>query len=185
MNLFVKTLDSYLKKEWSETQRHESGSREARFIVQSMGPSEVFELFSSLEEYKCQQQQQHSLKCYFRVASGLWKDWCKEEGQEENLQKVMEDHGAIGTNNERFWIDEEDKLTWYRNRTVSDEKVDTLIVVLVGLNHATDQGGLSDFHIVDESGVWACRSATRADSGWPLRDSSSLTSSQGIMPLSQ
>jgi DNA phosphorothioation-dependent restriction protein DptH len=155
MNLFVKTLDSYLKKEWSETQRHESGSREARFIVQSIGPSEVFKLFSSLEEYKCQQQQQHSLKCYFRVASGLWKDWCKEEGQEEKLQKVMEDHGAIGENNERLWIDEEDKLTWYRNRTVSDEKVDTLIVVLVGLNHATDQGGLSDFHIIDDSGVWA------------------------------
>ena len=53
MNLLVKTLDSYLKKEWSETQRHEPGSLEARFIIQSMGPSEVFELFSSLEEYKC------------------------------------------------------------------------------------------------------------------------------------
>ncbi|CAI4148611.1 conserved hypothetical protein [Alteromonas macleodii] len=155
MNLLVKTLDSYLKKEWSETQRHEPGSLEARFIIQSMGPSEVFELFSSLEEYKCQQQQQHSLKCYFRIASGLWKDWCKVDGQEDELQKVMEGYGAIGPNRERLWIDEEDKLTWYRNRTVSDEKVDTLIVVLVGLNHATDQGGLSDFHIVDESSVWA------------------------------
>lgn len=155
MNLFVKTLDSYLKEEWRVAQKNESGSREARFIIQSMGPSEVFELFSSLEEYKCQQQQKHSLKCYFRVASGLWKDWCKEEGQENKLQTAMEMHGAIGTNNERLWIDEEDKLTWYRNRTVSDENVDTLIVVLVGLNHATDQGGLSDFHIVDESGVWS------------------------------
>ena len=76
MNLLVKTPDSYLKKEWSETQRHEPGSLEARFIIQSIKfPSEVFELFSSLEEYKCQQQQQHSLKCYFRIASGLWKDW--------------------------------------------------------------------------------------------------------------
>lgn len=154
MNLFVKTLDNYLKKQWRETQGHESGSREARFIVQSMGPSEVFELFSSLEEYEFQQQQKHSIKCYFRVASGLWKDWCKEEGQELKLQNAMEKYGSIGTNNELFWIDEEDKLTWYRNRTVSDEKVDTLIVVLVGLNHATDQGGLSDFHIIDETSMW-------------------------------
>ncbi|WXG55015.1 MAG: hypothetical protein RNU03_10210 [Candidatus Sedimenticola sp. (ex Thyasira tokunagai)] len=73
---------------------------------------------------------------------------------EAKLHQEMATLGALGSNGRRLWIDEEDRLTWYRNRTTRDEGVDGLVVVLVGLNHATDQGGLADFHRVDETRVW-------------------------------
>lgn len=155
MNLFVKSLDDYLKQACNDTLNSDLGKREARFIVQSMGPEEVFELFSSFEEYKLEQQKTHSLKCYLKVSTGLWKEWCREGSEvTATLVQKMAAMGAIGDNGECLWIDEEDKLTWYRNRTVNDEHVDNLIIILVGLNHATDQGGLSDFHQVDEFRVW-------------------------------
>lgn len=155
MNLFVKSLDDYLKQACNKTLNLDLDKREARFIVQSMGPDELLELFSSLEEYKLEQQKQHSLKCYFRVSTGLWQDWCSQGSEATStLMQKMASMGAIGDDGECFWIDKEDKLTWYRNRTVNDENVDNLIIVLVGLNHATDQGGLADFHKVDEARIW-------------------------------
>ncbi|MEZ8965069.1 hypothetical protein BCS96_09180 [Vibrio breoganii] len=155
MNLFVKSLDDYLKQACNETLSSNLEKREARFIVQSMGAEEVFQLFSSLEEFRLEQQKHQSLKCYFRVATGLWNEWCSESSvTRSTLVQKMDSLGAVSEDGECFWIDEEDKLTWYRNRTVSDEEVDNLIIVLVGLNHATDQGGLSDFHKVDEARIW-------------------------------
>lgn len=155
MNLFVSSLDDYLKHACNEMLQSDFETREARFIVQSMGSDDVFSLFSSLENYKLEQQKHHSIKCYFRVAAGLWQEWCQKPNAESVLKNKMAQLGAIGDNGECVWIDEDDKLTWYRNRTVSDEQVDNLIIVLVGLNHATDQGGLSDFHRLDEARVWS------------------------------
>ncbi|KKO48095.1 hypothetical protein VT06_13375 [Arsukibacterium sp. MJ3] len=154
MNLFVKSLDDYLKESCIQMLHSNLQSREARFIVQSMGPEEAFELFASLENFQLEQQKNHSLKCYLRISTGLWNEWCRELGGDQELQQTMSKLGAIGFEGERLWIDEEDKLTWYRNRTVHDEGTENLIIVLVGLNHATDQGGLSDFHKVDEAKIW-------------------------------
>ncbi|GLP97001.1 type IV secretion system DNA-binding domain-containing protein [Paraferrimonas sedimenticola] len=153
MNLFVKSLDEYLKMEWASTLEQNRESKEARFIIQSMGPNEVFQLFASLEAAMLEQQKHQSVKYYFKVASGLWNDWCESESA-QTLDNKMGSFGGLGPSGKRNWIDEEDKLTWYRNRTLADEKTDCLIVVLVGLNHATDQGGLSDFHQVDERRLW-------------------------------
>lgn len=154
MNLFVSSLDDYLRHSCNEMLQSNLETREARFIVQSMSSDDVFALFSSLENYKLEQQKQHSLKCYFRVATGLWQEWCRKPNAESVLKNKMAQLGAIDDDGKCLWIDEDDKLTWYRNRTVKDEQVDNLIIVLVGLNHATDQGGLSDFHRLDEARVW-------------------------------
>lgn len=160
MNLFVKSLDDYLKQACNEMLQSDLKLREARFIVQSLGPDDVFALFSSLDDYKLEQQKERSLKCYFRVATGLWQEWCREPNAEAALKEKMAKLGAIGDDGEYLWIDEDDKLTWYRNRTVSDEQVDNIIIVLVGLNHATDQGGLSDFHRLDEARIWGSMGRT-------------------------
>jgi DNA phosphorothioation-dependent restriction protein DptH len=111
-------------------------------------------LFQALDAHRLTWVQQQSIACYFRVATNLWRDWCPSPEMEERLHQEMAALGALGPNGERRWIDEEDRLTWYRNRTTGDEGVDGLVVVLVGLNHATDQGGLADFHRVDESRIW-------------------------------
>jgi len=153
MTLYIQSLVKYLICEWDRVLKDSGGSKEARFIVQSLDPYGTFLLFSALEEHRITWLTHNKIECHFRVATGLWEDWGKTH-QIQDLDQRMDECGSIGEQGERLWIDEEDRLTWYRNRTVFDEKVDGLVVVLVGLNHATDQGGLSDFHQVDEARIW-------------------------------
>lgn len=154
MNLYIESLADYLKHEWDRTLQAADGSHEARFIVESLDPEGVFALFQSLNAHRLTWVQQQSIACHFRVATNLWRDWCDPPDMEARLDKQMAELGALGTNAERLWIDEEDRFTWFRNRTARDEHSDGLVVILVGLNHATDQGGLADFHRVDESRIW-------------------------------
>lgn len=128
------------------------GVKEARFIVESLDPFSTFELLSALEAHRLQGLQPHRLECHFRVAKKLWAEWCQREG-EDALKKAMSARGAVTENGALKWIDQDDRLTWYRNRTLPDNK-DGLVVVLLGFNHASDQGGLANFHLVDENRVW-------------------------------
>jgi DNA phosphorothioation-dependent restriction protein DptH len=154
MNLYVHFLKKYIVDEWDKCLADVERSNELRFIVQSMGSEETFELFNALDQHRLSWLQNSNVQCYFKVATQLWRDWCRVEGEEAKLQKKMEELNAITSTGERIWIDEDDKLTWYRNRTTQDESADALVVVLVGLSHATDQGGLADFHKVDEERIW-------------------------------
>ena len=139
MNLYIESLAEYLMREWDRTLKAPDGSHEARFIVESLDPDSVFKLFQSLDAHRLTWLQQQTIACHFRVATNLWHDWCATS-EEIQLHQKMADLGALGSNGELLWIDEEDRLTWYRNRTTLDEGTDVLVVVLVGLNHATDQG---------------------------------------------
>lgn len=155
MNLYIESLIEYLKGEWDHVLMVSDGPREARFIIQSLDPESVFAVFKALDDHRLFWLQKQNIKCCFRVATGLWREWSRDPDAEAQLHQKMAVLGAIGPNGERYWIDEEDRLTWYRNRTIQDyEGVDGLVVVLVGLNHATDQGGLADFHRVDEARIW-------------------------------
>jgi DNA phosphorothioation-dependent restriction protein DptH len=140
MNLFIDDLGRYLRQEWDRVLRGGTGSGEARFIVQSLDPNGTLDLFTMLDAHRRVWEQQRTIRCYFRVATGLWQAW-EAAGAADVAVQALRAQG---------WIDEDDQLTWYRNRMAADELVDALVVVLVGLNHATDQGGLADFHQVDE-----------------------------------
>ena len=154
MNLHIESLANYLKHEWDRALVASDGTHEVRFIVESLNPEGVFALFQALDAHRLVCLQRQSIACHFRVATNLWRDWCATPGAEAQLHEKMKELGALGQDGERLWIDEEDRLTWYRNRTNQDEGTEGLVVVLVGLNHATDQGGLADFHRVDESRIW-------------------------------
>ena len=145
MNQFVESLANYLKEEWNQTLNTADGPKEARFILQSLDPKNAYSLFSDLDEYRLKWLQGKTLDCHFRVATGLWRAW--GEAASPALNPVLAQMRQNG------WIDEEDRLTWYRNLT-RPAGVDGLVVVLVGLDHASDQGGLADFHTVDEQRVW-------------------------------
>ena len=155
MNLYIESLAEYLTEHAESVLGSTTLTKEARFIVQSLAPGEVFQLFSKLDEFRLAQEQKQNIKSYFRVATKLWEEWLKHETS-HSLDTQLQELGGLSSDGQRLWIDEEDKLTWYRNRTVSDEAegADALLIVLVGLNHATDQGGLSDFHKVDDQNLW-------------------------------
>ena len=141
MNLFVEELTEYVIEAWGKAFQAKAGQREARFILQSLGPLETLALFERLDSHAQDHYAPTQTRCYFRTAKALWEAW-------DRSSKNAQD--AIASLEGRGWIDQADQLTWYRNRLARDEGTDGLVVVLVGLNHATDQGGLSDFHVVDE-----------------------------------
>ncbi len=152
MNLFTETLAGYLKEEWARVMTSSDGVKEARFVVESLEPYSAFKLFNALEDYRLGSLQQGQLECHFKVAKNLWSVWCQRVG-DTALQDAMRKQGGIASNGSFKWIDLDDRLTWYRDRTLPDDK-DGLIVVLLGLNHATDRGSLADFHLVDENRLW-------------------------------
>jgi DNA phosphorothioation-dependent restriction protein DptH len=153
MSLYIQTLASYIKEELDKTTSDVNYLNESRFIVQSLPPREVFELFKVLEGYQLEKSKVHSIKGYYKVASGLWLEWLNKRSETE-INDMKSHYVTASIQDSGSWIDFDDRLTWYRNRTLVDENVDKLVVVLVGLNHATDQGGLSDFHVVDEDKIW-------------------------------
>ena len=154
MNLFVEDLADYLIGEWTRIQNAKTGTREARFIIESLSPDNTFQLLATLEEKRLQASQSSRLECHFKVAKGLWDAWQIHSGESrESLIRKMQDLGGVDADGTLRWIDEADRLTWYRNLTKPKDK-DTLIVVLIGLGHTSDQGGLADFHLLDESRIW-------------------------------
>ncbi|RKT46609.1 type IV secretion system DNA-binding domain-containing protein [Thiocapsa rosea] len=152
MNLFVDSLAEYLAGEWDRVLSESDGPREARFIIQSLSPVNTFDLFATLEEHRVAWSKHSRIECHFKVAAGLWNDW-RQEYSQADLDQELAAHGAPGAGDELGWIDLDDHLTWYRNRTRSPE-MEGLVVVLLGLNHASDQGGLANFHVVDEGRLW-------------------------------
>ena len=150
MSLYIETIFNYLK---NEIEKSPHKSQETRFIIQSLPPEESFKLFSLLESFELELLKNSTVKSYLKVASGLWSEWLSSYSETE-LKKLKQSHVKGAILDSGNWIDLEDKLTWYRNRTVVDEDVDLLNIILIGLNHTTDQGGLSDFHLVDETRLW-------------------------------
>ncbi|WP_020160012.1 ATP-binding protein [Methylobacter marinus] len=165
MNLFVESLASYLKQEWDKALNLNNGPKEALFILQSLSPENTFSLFNELEEHRKRWMQRQPLQCHFRVAAGLWRDW-QLSTPSDALDRSMARLGGIEPNGERRWIDEADRLTYYRNLRADGDNA--IVVVLLGFNHATDQGGQADFHRVDELRLWQ-QTMGRSFEGWVRR----------------
>lgn len=152
MNLFTQTLKAHLIEEWERAMSSPDSEKKAIFIVESLDPDNTIELFSALEDFRLKSQLNKQLECHFKVAKNLWLEWCKRQG-EDSLRKKMAVRGTVDENSHLKWIDQDDRLTKWRNEPIS-AGVDGLVVVLLGFNHASDQGGLADFHMVDENRVW-------------------------------
>jgi DNA phosphorothioation-dependent restriction protein DptH len=160
MNLFVEALADHITSTWDHGLKSE-GAREVRFILQSLGPAETLSLFEKLTAHAEKHYTAASTGCFFRTAKGLWDAWKEASGTAQGVMKRLQAQG---------WIDEKDQLTKYRNLLAKDEGKEALVVILVGLNHATDQGGLADFHVVDERRIaqgLGGGASTRGSSGSP------------------
>ena len=72
MNLYIEDVQTYLINAWDKIILTEGGSKEARFIVESLSSGDTFQLFAKLEEHRLQLSQKLDLECHFKVAKGLW-----------------------------------------------------------------------------------------------------------------
>ena len=153
MNLYLEEITNYLTSAWDEIISDQAGSRTACFILESLPPSQTFEILAKVEEhYRHQLKNRPTLQRHFKVATGLWSAWLKTHSRAELISQMKAYH-AVGADDELLWIDEHDRLTYFRNITRNSNE-EGLLTVLIGLNHTTDQGGLSDFKRVDESLIW-------------------------------
>jgi len=160
MNLYIEAVSDYLINEWNRIQQNNHGTQEARFIVESLSPEHTFILINKLEKHLLLVSQNSTVDCHFKVAKGLWDTWLKQPNVIRNsLINLMNIYGGVAQDGCLRWIDEEDKLTYYRNLT-KDEGKDALVVVLIGLDHTSDQGGLADFHLINESKIWEALGST-------------------------
>ena len=139
--LFLSSYKTYLITTIDSSFRQ---TDEVRIISQSMMPSQVLAIFLTIQErYPLTQ----SFKSYLKVASGLIN-----HRQTLNLDALEKE--ALASLEANGWLDKEDKLTWYRNRTTYDEQVDKLLIFLVGIDYTTDKGGLADFFVVNDEKIW-------------------------------
>lgn len=137
-------LESYQNFLVNTIQENLLKTNELRIVTQSLMPHQVLTIFTHLSQTFPFHNQ---FKSYFKVAHGLIQYW-------ENQKLSSLDQQAFSELEKNDWLDYEDKLTWYRNRTLNDEQVDQLLILLVGLDHTTDKGGLSDFFICDDEKIW-------------------------------
>ncbi len=141
MNLFDQDLVNYVLEQCQLAFSGNNENGEVRIFIQSMPPDHVLHLFQAINEYSFGTD--HNLDRHFKVATGLWEYW-REREEEQSLLNQLD------TNS---WVDHEDRLTLYRNLSCPDDR-DGLLVILVGLDHTTDQGGLADFHVVTDEILW-------------------------------
>lgn len=139
--LFLSAYTDYLQEIIDKSLNHAS---ETRVITQSLMPSQVLAIFEHLSLIY---PKTDGFTSYFRVAHGLVSHW-------KSLSLTSNDQQAFDKLKENLWLDEDDKLTWYRNRTSIDENVEKLLVLLVGIDHTTDKGGLADFFVCSSDKVW-------------------------------
>ncbi|WP_165855178.1 ATP-binding protein [Marinobacter sp. JSM 1782161] len=125
---------------------------ELRVFTQSMPPHAIHAIFEQLEDYVASKAEK--IECHLKVAYGLDAHW-RENGAKEYVEEAdrLTDKG---------WVDTEDRLTHYRNLTASRGQ-GLLLVVLAGIDHATDRGGLADFNVVNESVLLRERLNSRYD----------------------
>ncbi|HMN13423.1 MAG TPA: DUF87 domain-containing protein [Bellilinea sp.] len=111
-----------------------------RIFIQSLPPLIAQKIFSFIND----RYYSATLETHLKVAKGLWDEW---------ERKYPELRNQLDSIAQRGWVDLDDKLTHYRNMSCPPGK-SGLIVIIIGLDHATDKGGLSDFHVVRESTLW-------------------------------
>ena len=111
--LFLSAYTDYLQEIIDKSLNHAS---ETRVITQSLMPSQVLAIFEHLSLIY---PKTDGFTSYFRVAHGLVSHW-------KSLSLTSNDQQAFDKLKENLWLDEDDKLTWYRNRTSIDENVEKL-----------------------------------------------------------
>lgn len=145
MKLYAQTLTDYLIKNARLCLEDQAGSRELRIVTSSFPADIVEQAGKGFQEFLFDRPQK--IKLIFKVGYGLLQDWQTTSDPEERE--------IIARLGRKEWIDEEDKLTFYRNFKIDDfPEYDFLIIILIGVDQARDKASLDDFFRVDAKIIW-------------------------------
>ena len=145
MKLYAQTLTDYLIKSARSCLEGQAGSHELRIVTSSFPAEIVEQTGKAFQEFLSDRPQK--IKFIFKAGYGLLQDW-----QQSSVPKEQDIVARLGR---KEWIDEEDKLTFYRNLKLDDfPEYDFLIIVLIGVDQARDKASLDDFFRVDARILW-------------------------------
>lgn len=145
MELFANTIFGQVH---DIVNNHLSGSDptgELRIFSSSITPDVTLHLATSLSDFI--KTKEINTNLVFKVGAQLWTDWKNDNKSIYfNHVKSLEHNG---------WIDEEDRLTAYRDMKLDRKSgFDLLLIVLVGVDRAIDRGSLKDFYSITPDLLW-------------------------------
>ena len=141
MKYFTNSVTKYITEQ-VDSALYGEGGKELRIFTQSLPPSVAFAIFEGVQNHI--NAREPGIRCITKVATGLAKHWREVKAYPDS---------EIDRLTQRDWIDTEDRLTYYRNLTsTADDKL--LLVLLIGVDHATDRGGLADFDTLTEDVIF-------------------------------
>ncbi len=147
MKLFANTLTEHLISICGRNLLNDTEDRELRVFISAMPPPVVYDVGTELTDYF--KSSPKKVRFIYKVAHALAREWEKD---------ALWNTVAVKQIRQNQWIDEENRLTFYRNLQLSETSGnDCLIIVLVGVDKAIDKASLQDFFILDTETVWVGR----------------------------
>lgn len=142
MRFYTQTVVDYVKEQVERELEDLSPGEpaELRVFTQSMPPQAIHAIFEQILDFVASKNAK--IECHLKVAFGLNQHWLSS-----GLQTDSEEAARLQN---KGWVDTEDRLTHYRN-LIAPKGQDLLLVVLAGIDHATDRGGLADFNVINET----------------------------------
>lgn len=95
MNLFIEELTEYVIEAWGKAFQAKAGQREARFVLQSLGPLETLALFERLDSHAQDHYAPTQTRCYFRTAKALWEAWDRSSENAQDAIASLEGRGRL------------------------------------------------------------------------------------------
>jgi len=148
MSLFAQELHDFLISICHPFLVKKNDSRELRIFLSSFPPEIIYPVGQSIMEYFAKVNSRKP-KVVFKIGVNLWQDW---QSKADNSPKILSQI------ENKEWVDKDDRLTYYRNLKW-DPSIgkDCMIVILVGVEQATDQASLEDFFLINEETIWSDR----------------------------
>ena len=144
MKQFSRTLIEFLTGRLKRVAKA-SETREYRIFLASFPPAIIHDVGRAVEDYLLGIDR--DVEFVFRIGHHLWMKW--QNAANSGSEPVLRELSSLG------WVDTENRLTYFRNMKWSPSSgKDALVVVLAGVDRATDSASLADFYQIDSRTVW-------------------------------
>ena len=144
MKLFSRTLTEFLTGRLKRVAKT-SETREYRVFLASFPPAVLYDIGRAVEEYLLGIDRE--VEFVFRIGHHLWMKW--QSAPDGATEPVLRELSSLG------WVDTENRLTYFRNMKWSPSSgKDALVVMLAGVDRATDSASLADFYQIDSQTIW-------------------------------
>lgn len=137
MKYFTESVISHIENKVKKFLPPPPGGKRLLVMMPELPDVNLLDIAEKLSNYKLQPDVTEFIELELKIAQQLVSSFSGYN------QEVVEKYN---------WRDEQDSLTFYRNKPVKPGKI--TLVVLCGADEVTDSAGLADFYICDAEIIW-------------------------------